>query len=64
MMFRVYIKSIAIAKKVTLNGSTIEQYPPPIEYTPKKAAIDAKNNTQYTPVDFFVFSMVKLFMQI
>jgi len=48
-----YIKSIAFAKKVTLNGNTIEQYPPPILYTKKNAATEAKNNTQYRPVDFF-----------
>ena len=37
---------MAIAKKVTLKGSTIEQYPPPILYTQKKAPIDNKNSSQ------------------
>jgi hypothetical protein len=41
-----YIKSIALAKKVQLNGNTIEQYPPPMAYTPKNAATEAKNNIQ------------------
>ncbi len=41
-----YIKSIAMAKNVTLKGRIIEQYPPPIEYTPKKVAIDKKNSIQ------------------
>ncbi len=60
-MFIDYIKSIAIAKNVTLNGKTIEQYPPPIAYTPKKAATDAKNNTQKIDLDFFFISMIIYF---
>ena len=53
-MLKNYIKSSAKAKKVTLKGNIIEQYPPPIAYTQKKTAIDTKNNRQYKPVDFFV----------
>lgn len=49
---------MALAKKVTLNGNTIEQYPPPTLYTITEAAKDAKNNIQYNPVDFFVVSIV------
>ena len=60
-MFIDYIKSIAIAKNVTLNGKTIEQYPPPIAYTPKNAATDAKNSTQKIDLDFFFISMIIYF---
>ena len=49
-----YIRSSAAAKKVTLKGNIIEQYPPPIEYTQKNAATETKNKSQYSPVDFFV----------
>ena len=42
----IYIRSSAKAKNVTLNGKIIEQYPPPIAYTPKKAATDNKNKIQ------------------
>lgn len=56
-----HIRSIAFAKKVTLKGSTIELYPPPILYTTTEAIIDIKNNIQYKPVDFFVVSMLKNF---
>ena len=41
-----YIKSRALAKKVTLNGKTIEQYPPPTLYTITEAAIEAKKSIQ------------------
>jgi hypothetical protein len=42
-----YIKSKAFAKKVTLKGSTIEQYDPIGENsTRKKAATESKNNIQ------------------
>jgi hypothetical protein len=41
-----YIRSNALAKKVQLKGNTMEQYPPPIAYTPKKATTDTKNKTQ------------------
>jgi hypothetical protein len=34
-----------------------------MEYTQKKHAIEAKNNAQYNPLDFVVFSMLKLFLQ-
>jgi hypothetical protein len=60
-MFIDYIKSIAIAKNVTLNGKIIEQYPPPMAYTPKNAAIEAKNNTQKIDLDFFFISMIFYF---
>jgi hypothetical protein len=60
-MFIDYIKSIAIAKNVTLNGKIIEQYPPPMAYTPKNAAIEAKNNTQKIDLDFFFISMIIYF---
>lgn len=46
-MFVAYIRSKALAKKVVLKGSTIEQYEPMGDHnTPKKAATDSKNNTQ------------------
>jgi hypothetical protein len=41
-----HIRSNAFAKKVTLKGNTMEQYPPPTLYTKKKAATEAKNKTQ------------------
>ena len=56
-----YIKSNALAKNVVLNGSTIEQYPPPILYTPKKAITDTKKRIQYKAVDFFDVVMYSLF---
>lgn len=47
MMLLVYIKSRALAKKVVLNGNTIEQYAPRGEYnTKKKAATESKNSIQ------------------
>jgi len=49
-----------LAKKVTLKGNTIEQYPPPILYTNTEAATDTKKSIQYKPVDFFVVSIAKI----
>ena len=40
------MRSNAIANDVKTNGKTIEQYPPPIAYTPKKAITETKNNIQ------------------
>lgn len=59
----IYIKSSALAKKVQLKGNTIEQYPPPTLYTKKNAATEARNNTQYKPVDFLVVSINFYFWQ-
>jgi hypothetical protein len=57
-----YNKFIAFAKKVTLNGSTREQYPPPIAYTPKNAATEIKKRIQNkTALGFLVVvSMLRL----
>lgn len=63
-MLMYYIKSSANAKNVTLNGNTIEQYPPPTAYTPKNATTDNKNKIQYKPVDFFLVVTIKNFLQI
>ncbi len=42
-----YIKSSALAKKVTLKGSTMEQYDPNGDHsTAKKATTEIKNNIQ------------------
>ncbi len=57
-----YIKSNAAAKEVTTKGKTIEQYPPPIAYTPKKAATERKNMIQYLPVDFLVVSIISCYL--
>jgi hypothetical protein len=54
-----YIRSSAIAKRVTLNGKIIEQYPPATAYTPKKAATDIRNKTQYRLLDFLIVSIAK-----
>jgi len=43
---RIYIKSKAKPKKVTTNGNTRVQYPPPMEYTKKNAQTLNKNSTQ------------------
>lgn len=43
---RNYIKSKAKPKKVTTNGNTRVQYPPPMEYTKKNAQTLNKNSTQ------------------
>ncbi len=58
-----YIIFKALARKVVLKGNTSEQYPPPMLYTKKKAATEARNNIQKRPVDFFVVSML-FFLQI
>jgi hypothetical protein len=60
-----YIKSSALAKKVTLKGSTILQYAPIGDHsTTKNAATEIKNNTQYRPVFFLVVSILFIFLQI
>ena len=59
-----YIIFNAFARNVVLKGSTIEQYPPPILYTKKKAATDTRNKIQNKPVDFFAVSMPIFFANI
>lgn len=61
---RCYNKSNAIEKEVTIKGSTIEQYPPPIAYTPKNAAVDTKKAIQYMLLDFLVVSITNFFANI
>ena len=42
-----YIRSSALARKVVLNGSTMDTYEPIGDFnTIKKAATESKNNTQ------------------
>jgi hypothetical protein len=54
-----------LAKKVTLKGSTIEQYAPIGDHsTTKNAATESKNNIQYSPVFFLVVSILIIFLQI
>jgi hypothetical protein len=53
MVMLFYSKSKAIANEVTVQGKTIEQYPPPIAYTPKNATRDNKKEIQCFVVDFF-----------
>ena len=55
-----YIRSKAIANSVTLNGKTIEQYPPATAYTPKNAATEIKNKIQYRPVDLLLVVILLL----
>jgi hypothetical protein len=54
-----YMISIASAKKVTTNGRARVSISPLKTNSRKKAATDAKNNSQYKPFDLFWVSMSK-----
>jgi hypothetical protein len=55
ILMKTYSKSSALAKRVVLNGNTMEQYAPIGDiYTAKKPATESRNSIQYSPLFFLV----------